>query len=178
MTKANKPNEPDFSILMLSVGNLASIFLWTRIGTIICRQVKMIVFSFSCNINHFYYSQYIIVGCQNNAHQQLIIYRDRIELNFFIKFEIELHYITLHYRHFKCHLHLKWPVVHQQLHVIRNTAHRPSTQDSYTASWVRPKRKISCTAAQISATLTISFPRWRHMSLIVKKLTYFLTKNV
>ena len=37
-------------------------------------------------------------------------------------------YITLHYRHFKRHLHLKWPVVHQQLHVIRNTAHRPSTQ--------------------------------------------------
>ena len=81
-----------------------------------------------------------------------------------------LHYITLHYRHFKCHLHLKWPVVHQQLHVIRNTAHRPSTQASYTASRVRPKRKISCAAAQIAATqiaatLTISFPRWRHMSL-------------
>ena len=32
-----------------------------------------------------------------------------------------LHYITLHYRHFKRHLHLKWPVVHQQLHVIQNT---------------------------------------------------------
>ena len=76
-----------------------------------------------------------------------------------------LHYITLHYRHFKCHLHLKWPVVHQQLHVIRNIAHWPSTQASYTASWVRPKRKISCAAAQIAATLTISFPRWRHMSL-------------
>ena len=78
---------------------------------------------------------------------------------------ITLHYITLHYRHFKRHLHLKWPVVHQQLHVIRNTAHRPSTQASYTASRVRPKRKISCAAAQIAATLTISFPRWRHMSL-------------
>ena len=78
---------------------------------------------------------------------------------------ITLHYITLHYRHFKRHLHLKWPVVHQQLHVIRNTAHRPSTQASYTASRVRPKRKISCAAAQITATLTISFPRWRHMSL-------------
>ena len=80
------------------------------------------------------------------------------------------YYITLHYRHFKCHLHLKWPVVHQQLHVIRNTAHRPSTQASYTASRVRPKRKISCAAVQIAATqiaatLTISFPRWRHMSL-------------
>ena len=75
------------------------------------------------------------------------------------------YYITLHYRHFKHHLHLKWPVVHQQLHVIRNTAHRPSTQASYTASRVRPKRKISCAAAQIAATLTISFPRWRHMSL-------------
>ena len=73
--------------------------------------------------------------------------------------------ITLHYRHFKCHLHIKWPVVHQQLHVIRNTAHRPSTQASYTASRVRPKRKISCAAAQIAATLTISFPLWRHMSL-------------
>ena len=40
---------------------------------------------------------------------------------------------------------------------------------SYTASQVRPKRKISCAAAQIAATqiaatLTISFPRWRHMS--------------
>ena len=70
----------------------------------------------------------------------------------------------------KRHLHLKWPVVHQQLHVIRNTAYRPSTQASYTASRVRPKRKISCAAAQIAATqiaatLTISFPRWRHMSL-------------
>ena len=74
-------------------------------------------------------------------------------------------YITLHYRHFKRHLHLKWPVVHQQLHVIRNTAHRPSRQASYTASRVRPKRKISCAATQIAATLTISFPRWRHMSL-------------
>ena len=74
-------------------------------------------------------------------------------------------HITLHYQHFKRHLHLKWPVVHQQLHVIRNTAHRPSTQASYTASQVRPKRKISCAAAQIAATLIISFPRWRHMSL-------------
>ena len=64
-----------------------------------------------------------------------------------------LHYITLHYRHFERHLQLKWPVVHQQLHVIRNTApHRPSTQASYTASRVRPKRKISCAAAQIAAT--------------------------
>ena len=53
-------------------------------------------------------------------------------------------YITLHYRHIKRHLHLKWPVVHQQLHVIQNTVHRPSTQASYTASRVRPKRKISC----------------------------------
>ena len=82
----------------------------------------------------------------------------------------EYHYITLHYRHFKRHLHLKWPVVHQQLHVIRNTAHGPSTQASYTASRVRPKSKISCAAAQIAAThiaatLTISFPWWRHMSL-------------
>ena len=81
-----------------------------------------------------------------------------------------MNYITLHYRHFKRHLHLKWSVVHQQLHVIRDTAHRPSTQASYTASRVRPERKISCAAAQISATqiaatLTISFPRWRHMSL-------------
>ena len=76
-----------------------------------------------------------------------------------------LHYITLHYRHFKRHLHLNWPVVRQKLHVIRNTAHRPSTQASYTTSRVRPKMKISCAAAQIAATLTISFPRWRHMSL-------------
>ena len=47
---------------------------------------------------------------------------------------LEQNNITLHYRHFKRHLHLKWPVVHQQLHVIRNTAHRPSTQASYTCS--------------------------------------------
>ena len=78
---------------------------------------------------------------------------------------VPLHYITLHYRHFKRHLHLKWPVVHQQLHVIRNTAHRPSTQASYTVSRVRPNRKISRAVAQIAATLTISFPRWRYMSL-------------
>ena len=49
-----------------------------------------------------------------------------------------------------------------------NTAQWPSTQASYTASRVRPKRKISCAAAQIAATqiaatLTISFPRWRHI---------------
>ena len=50
-------------------------------------------------------------------------------------------YIYIHYRHFKRHPHLKWSVVHQQLHVIRNTAHRPSTQASYTASRVRPKEK-------------------------------------
>ena len=68
------------------------------------------------------------------------------------------HYITLHYITLSAFrtpptvLHLKWPVVHQQLHVIRNTAHRPSTQASYTASRVRPKRKISCAAAQIAAT--------------------------
>ena len=78
---------------------------------------------------------------------------------------VYFNYITLHYRHFKRHLHLKWPVVHQQLHVIRNTAHRPSTQASYTASRVRPKRRISGAAAQIAATLTISFPWWHHMSL-------------
>ena len=77
-----------------------------------------------------------------------------------------LHYITLSsFQTPPTLVHLKWPVVHQQLHVIRNTAHRPSTQASYTASRVRPKRKISCAAAQIAATLTISFPRWRHMSL-------------
>ena len=49
-------------------------------------------------------------------------------------------------------------MVHQQIYVIQNTAHRPSTQASYTASRVRPKRKISCAAARIAATLTISFP--------------------
>ena len=43
-------------------------------------------------------------------------------------------------------------MVHQQLHVIRNTAHRPSTQASYRARRVRPKGKISCVAAQIAAT--------------------------
>ena len=73
------------------------------------------------------------------------------------------YYITL--PSFQTPLTPKWPVVYQQLHVIRNTAHRPSTQASYTASRVRPKRKISCAAAQIAATLTISFPRWCHMSL-------------
>ena len=89
-----------------------------------------------------------------------------ITLHYITLHYITLHYITLHYRYyFKRHLHLKGPVVHQQLHVIRNTAHRPSTQASYTISQVRPKRKISCAAAQIAATLTISFHRWRHMSL-------------
>ena len=63
------------------------------------------------------------------------------------------------------HILLWHPMVHQQIHVIRNTAHRPSTQASYTASRVRLIRKISCAVAQIAATLTISFPRWRHMSL-------------
>ena len=63
--------------------------------------------------------------------------------------------IILHYHHFKRQLHLKWPVVHQQLHVIRNTAHRPSTQASYTASRVRPKRGISSAAAQVAATHNI-----------------------
>ena len=82
----------------------------------------------------------------------------------YITLHYTLDYITLHYRHFKRHIHLKWPVVHQQLHVIRNTAHRRSTQASYTASRVQPKMKISGAAAQIAATLTISFPRLRHMS--------------
>ena len=36
----------------------------------------------------------------------------------------------MHYHHFECNLHLKSPEVHQQLHVIRNTAHRPSTHAS------------------------------------------------
>ena len=40
----------------------------------------------------------------------------------------------------------------------------PITQVIYTASRVRSKRKISCAAAQIAATLTMSFPRWRQMS--------------
>ena len=35
---------------------------------------------------------------------------------------------------------------------------------TYIASRVRPKTKISCAAAQIAATLTISFLRWRHIS--------------
>ena len=54
-------------------------------------------------------------------------------------------------------------IVH--IHIVQNTAHRPSTQASYTTSWVRPKSKISCAAAQIAATLTISFRQWRHTSL-------------
>ena len=77
--------------------------------------------------------------------------------------ENSLHYITLSSFSNATYTYSD-PVVHQQIHVIRNTAHRPSTQASYTSSRVRPKRKISC-AAQIAATLTISFPRWRHMSL-------------
>ena len=44
-----------------------------------------------------------------------------ITLHYITLHYITLHYITLHYRHCKSHLHLKWPVVHQQLHVIRNT---------------------------------------------------------
>ena len=71
-------------------------------------------------------------------------------LRYFVQL-FHFHYITLHYQHFKRHLHLKWPVVHQQLHVIQNTAHRPSTQASYTATLVWPKKKISCAAVQIVA---------------------------
>ena len=81
--------------------------------------------------------------------------------------------ISLHYRHFKRHLHLKWPVVgyinNYMLYEMQPTG--PARRLAiYTASQVRPKRKISCAAAQIAATqiaatLTISFPRWRHMSL-------------
>ena len=107
-------------------------------------------------------------GCQLSCEQmQSIIacqsWKNSAILHYITLHNIALHYITL--SAFKRHLHLQWPVVHQQLYVIRNTAHRPSTQASYTASQVRPKRKISCAAAQIAATLTISFPRWRHMSL-------------
>ena len=68
----------------------------------------------------------------------------------------QIDHITLHYRHFKRHLHLKWPVVHQQLHVIRNTAHRPSTQANYTASRVRPKQENQlCSRADCSNTHNI-----------------------
>ena len=42
--------------------------------------------------------------------------------------------------------------------VIRNTAHRPRTQASYTASRVRLNKRKSIVAAQIAARLTISFP--------------------
>ena len=56
-------------------------------------------------------------------------------------------------RHFKRHLHLKCSVVHQQLHVIQNTAHRPSTPVSYTTG--RVKRKISCSGANCSNTHNI-----------------------
>ena len=43
---------------------------------------------------------------------------------------ITLHYITL--TSFQTPFTSKWPVVHQLLHVIQNTAHRPSTQqDGY-----------------------------------------------
>ena len=84
----------------------------------------------------------------------------------------ELHHITLHYRagisNATYTLSDQWCI--NVIHVIRNTAHRPSMQAIYTASRVRPIRKISCAAAQIAATqiaatLTILFPRWRHMSL-------------
>ena len=85
-----------------------------------------------------------------------------ITLHYITLHYITLHYITLHYitfRHFKRHLRLKkWPVVHQQLHVIQNTANRPNTQASYIANCYTATQ-------QIAATLTISFPRWRHMCL-------------
>ena len=43
------------------------------------------------------------------------------------------------------HLHLKWPVVHQQLHVIRTTAHWPSAQASYTEGRVQWHYIVSLT---------------------------------
>ena len=47
-------------------------------------------------------------------------------------------------------------MVHQQLHVIQNTAHRPSTQASYTASRIRPKKeKHLCSGANCSNTHNI-----------------------
>ena len=47
-------------------------------------------------------------------------------------------------------------MVHQQLHVIQNTAHRPSTQASYTASRVRPKEENQlCSGANCSNTHNI-----------------------
>ena len=50
--------------------------------------------------------------------------------------------ITLHYRHFKCNLHLKRPAVHQQLNIIRNTANRPSTQARYQQVGYAQKGKL------------------------------------
>ena len=73
--------------------------------------------------------------------------------------------ITLHYHHFKHHLHLKWPVVRKQLHFIRNTAHRPLRRLATQQVGCHQKAK-SAVAAQIVATLKIlSFPWWLHMSL-------------
>ena len=74
------------------------------------------------------------------------------------------HTLIFTFRHFKCHLHLKWPVVHQKLHVTRNTAHRPSTQASFKHVGYDQKGK-SAVVVQIAATLTISLPRWHYMSL-------------
>ena len=46
-------------------------------------------------------------------------------------------------------------MVHRPLHVIRNTAYRPSTQASYTAGRLRPKKKTSCGDAYRSNTHNI-----------------------
>ena len=50
-------------------------------------------------------------------------------------------------------LHLNWPVLHQQIHSIRNTVTRPTRQDSsYTEGRVRPAEKINRRVANGSNT--------------------------
>ena len=43
--------------------------------------------------------------------------RSTSPMHSFITFRNSLYYITLHYRYFTRHLHLKWPVVHQQSYI-------------------------------------------------------------
>ena len=80
------------------------------------------------------------------------------------------HHITLYYittlASFQMPLTLiltSWPAVHQQSHVIWNTAHRPRTQASYTAGRVsiNQNKKLSCSVANCSNTHNI-IPWWCH----------------
>ena len=83
-------------------------------------------------------------------------------------------HITLHQRHFK--RHFQWPVVHQQIHVIRNTNNWPITQASYTEGRVRSAKKINRSRVKLQQHL-VSFPRWCQESLKSGQQRMSLTSN-